>query len=81
MGIQLLTTPLHLVWCWLFVTYLNYGVIGCAIATNITFYLNFLLITVYVSLYEKDISEAWFWPNKDCFIGLIDYENGIMTME
>ena len=49
------------------------GVVGIGIATNLTFFLNAFVITLYVSYYEQDIHEAWFFPNKYCFYGIVDY--------
>jgi len=48
------------------------GYKGTAIATALSYTLSLVSITIYVSL-SKDIREAWFTPNRNCFNGLWDY--------
>ena len=44
--IQAVTLVLHLLWCWLFITVLDWRETGAAIATNITYILNMIAIDV-----------------------------------
>lgn len=41
--VQLFTLVLHFFWCWLFVDKLDGKVVGVAMATNITYILNFII--------------------------------------
>jgi Na+-driven multidrug efflux pump len=73
MIIIITTTCLHSVWCYIFVFVFDLHVIGVAMATNLTAFLNLVGLTTYVSFFEKDLQDAWFWPNKDCFKGILEY--------
>ena len=42
--VQLFTLILHFFWCWLFVTKMDGREVGAAMATNITYILNFIII-------------------------------------
>jgi len=44
-----ITMVLHIVWCYVFVNVLGLEYKGVAIATSITYFSNFLLLTVYLS--------------------------------
>lgn len=46
MMVQLCTICIHPLWCYLFVEHLNFGVTGCAIAQNITYTLQLMIIIV-----------------------------------
>ena len=73
MIIQIFTSSLHYLWCYIFVSIMNLNIMGTALAMNITAFSNAMLITVYVTYFQPDLREAWFWPDKDCFQGLLDY--------
>ena len=60
------TSAFHLGWCYLFVFYLNWGVIGAATATLVTYFSNFLIITLYC-MYDKEVKRCFFFFNKDSF--------------
>lgn len=49
MLIQGLTLPLHILFCYLFVNKAGYGIFGVALATNLTFFINFLFVFIAVS--------------------------------
>ena len=72
MLIQILTLPLHYFLCTIFVDKYDWGIKGTTLASNITMLLNLILITTYSS-YDKDLEEAWFWPNKHSVEGLGSY--------
>ena len=58
----------HIIMCYLFVFTFGFGVVGASISTCITFWLNLIIITVYVSLKEGVTPEgSWFFFNKDSF--------------
>jgi MATE family multidrug resistance protein len=74
MYIQAATMILHCVWCYLLVFNYDLGVTGASIATCITYWLNLILITVYVT-YKSGVVEpiSWHFPNKDSFVGWGEY--------
>ena len=74
MYIQLVMMILHFFWCYLFVFYLEYGLVGSAIATTITYISNFLATTLILTFKEGIIpKESWHFFNADSFICLIKY--------
>ena len=44
--VQLVTLVLHFFWCWLFVIKMGGREVGAAMATNITYILNFIIIEI-----------------------------------
>jgi len=66
MIVQLITMFFHGLWCYLFVHVGGLGFKGTSLATCVTYCLNLVIISIYVSC-SKDLKEAWFLPNKDCF--------------
>lgn len=72
MYISTLTAGIHYYWCNLFIYHYGLGVKGAAIATSITYFCDFALITLYVGRIGC-LKESWFLPNKDCFKGLTDF--------
>lgn len=58
MYVQLIATAFHVLWCWLFISYLNMEVAGAAIALNISYIFSFLLGEGYVRVigYKKSFS-------------------------
>jgi Na+-driven multidrug efflux pump len=53
MGTMMITTPLHLLWCYLSINYFKLELAGVIIATIMTYFSNFALITLYCVL-NKD---------------------------
>mmetsp|Transcript_107060 Transcript_107060/g.148110 ORF Transcript_107060/g.148110 Transcript_107060/m.148110 type:complete len:147 (-) Transcript_107060:60-500(-) len=52
---QSITAALHFLWLWLFITYLDLGVVlGAAIALNMTYCLTFLNQTIYCSIIKRE---------------------------
>lgn len=68
------TTFLHLGWCYLFVAYLKMDIVGASIATSITYFLQFVMITVYCSK-VKELKKSFFLPTKETFRDLGEYLN------
>ena len=69
---QLVATPLHLLWCWLFVIRLEMGIKGLGIALIVT---NFGLLAMVegYSLCVSRIRESLFCPDKHTFTGWKEY--------
>ena len=61
--IQLLVVPIHIGFCYLFVTKMGMGVVGAAWAHNITATCTILFLLTYASLL-KAIKDAWYFPKK-----------------
>lgn len=80
MWIQLMCTVLHYLWCYLFVNKFQLDIKGTALATTLTYFLNFIVTTLYVSTI-KELRPAWFLPNRNSFRGLCEYlKLGIPTV-
>ena len=62
----------HIPFCYYMIYKANQGITGLAIATNATYFLIFILITVYSS-FLTEIQDAWFLPNLDTFYNLGAY--------
>ncbi len=82
MLIQAVATGMHIIWCYIFVDYLDLGARGAGIASSISFFTLMICLYKYTELkLESYIKEkAWFSPfqadsKADCFDkkGLIDY--------
>lgn len=55
MCIQIVTTTIHSVYCYLFIEYLGLGVAGAAYASTITALSNLVFIHIYVTYFLDDI--------------------------
>lgn len=66
MVIQIGTTLLHILWCYLLTSKTQDAVRGTALATTLTHAINFVCFALYTSL-QPEIKEAWFLPNRECF--------------
>ena len=63
---MIVTSILHLVWCYLLTFYWTYDIRGVAYATVFTFFLNFSIITIY-SRRDKEVRKAFFFFTKESF--------------
>lgn len=63
---MIITSLLHLVWCYLLVFYWTFDVLGVSLATLITFALNFGITTLY-STRDKELKKSFFWFTKESF--------------
>jgi MATE family multidrug resistance protein len=70
--IQLLVVPIHIGFCYLFVTKMGMGVVGAAWAHNITATCTILFLLTYASLL-KAIKDAWYCPKKQTFYNLKEF--------
>lgn len=59
--LQSCVIPVHLICCWLFISKLEFGIEGAAIASNFTAFLTLIGQIVYVSK-KKVVGEAWYIP-------------------
>jgi len=71
---MIITSIMHLVWCYLFVFYIDLDVVGVAVATLITLVLNFMITSVYARR-DKFLKKSFFWFSKDSFKDLNEYLN------
>ncbi|CDW85568.1 na+-driven multidrug efflux pump [Stylonychia lemnae] len=62
----------HLLCLYLIFNFLKIGIFGAALATICTFFMNFLISTIYCAM-QSDLKESFFFPNKECFTDLWDY--------
>jgi MATE family multidrug resistance protein len=72
MFIQIITACLHLFWCYLFVHVFYWDITGVAIATFITYFSNFVIVTIYCYL-DKSLKDMYFFLTKDTFNELLDF--------
>jgi len=73
MVIQLVTTTLHIVWSYIFITYFEMKLVGTAISNTLTAVLNLATILIYTSYNLPELKEAWFFPGRDSFTHLGEY--------
>jgi len=66
------STVLHPLWCWLFVTYLSLDTLGCGISMIISATIGATLSQLYIH-YANPLPEAYFPMNSDCFEGWAEY--------
>jgi len=66
---MIVTSTLHFGWCYLFVFIFNWEIIGVSLATIITYFSNFALITFYCKYgtKDKDIKKSFFFVTKESF--------------
>jgi len=69
MIVQLICTVLHILWCYIFVDVLDFGVRGAGFATVVTWFINLIATVVLVRFFttERLRKEAWFLPTRACF--------------
>ena len=48
------------------------GIVGASVGTIITYFVNFVIITVYCML-SNDLKGSFFFPTRECFDDLWDY--------
>jgi len=60
MTVHILVIPFHIVWCEIFVYKLGYGMIGCAMAINVTYILCFIVLCILVKFVpDEEVKKAW----------------------
>lgn len=69
---MMVTSALHLVWCYLLTFYWTFDIEGVALATCLTLFLNFSIVTIY-SKRDKDVSKSFFFFTKESFEELGSY--------
>ena len=80
--VQLITTVLHALWIYIFVFLFDIEMDGIAIATWITYMLNYAIWVIYIYFNRSIVKEgSWHWINKDSFTGIIEYlKYGVPSM-
>ena len=58
MVIQIMTTGLHFLWCYIYIDYMELGLKGSGLAMTTTYSLNFILVQGYAWL-QPDLQEYW----------------------
>lgn len=72
MIINVTTSCLHFGWCYLLVIVAGMEIVGAALAMTITYFTNFVAVTIYcVSC--RDLRTSFFFPNADTFRSLGAY--------
>lgn len=61
-----------MVWCWLFIIKMEYGILGCGFAMALTCIIEFISVTILAHSVER-IQPALFWPNRESFNGWGEY--------
>lgn len=62
---QAISMAFHPVWCYLFMSVCDYGIIGIGIAGVITD-LSVLLQNIGYHYYLQDLRPSFFWPDRRC---------------
>ncbi|CAI2365570.1 unnamed protein product [Moneuplotes crassus] len=71
---QIFNLLLHPIWLYIFVSAFSLSVSGVAIATSITYFMNYLVPVIYVTFKKDSVREnSMHWINKDSFVGLWQY--------
>jgi len=73
MTIQLITTPMHAIWSYIFVIRLGLGLTGTALSSMITTVINTIVIHLYVYFKLPQFKEAYFFPTRDSIRGMREY--------
>ena len=72
MSVIIVTSILHMLWCYVFVVYLDWSVYGLSMAVNVTQITNYLW-SLYLLRTLEEIKPAFFPITKRTFEGLWDY--------
>ncbi|TNV79111.1 hypothetical protein FGO68_gene194 [Halteria grandinella] len=77
MAIQLISTFLHIFWCWLLTDKMGMGIKGPGLANIITNLVNLVAVHIYTKRFTdtKVSKEAYIMPTRECFdlVGLLEY--------
>lgn len=71
--ILILSILMHPLWCYLFINFLDKGVLGAGYALLASQSSNMIVSTLYIHFSNVMPSESYFCINKDCFLGWSDY--------
>lgn len=72
MYIILLTTVLHMLWCYIFVIVFKLGFLGVCYATDLTWLLDFFLLSGYIQ-FSGCCVDSWYCPGKEAFKGWFNF--------
>ncbi|CDW78835.1 transparent testa 12 protein [Stylonychia lemnae] len=72
MIVNILTSCLHFLWCYLLVMVAGLDISGAALATTITYFSNFIIVTIYCAN-SPDLKDSFFFPDRETFKDLGDY--------
>jgi len=61
---QLIVLPIHILMCYIFIMYLDFGVFGAAIAGVISSFLH-LMAMAFMAWTTRGVQEALFWPTRE----------------
>ena len=71
MIITCFTASLHSLWCYIFIYWMEYGLIGAGFAIGVTQLLNFVLVTLYIHYYDKCPESSSYFPKESFDFQLI----------
>lgn len=64
MIVTLITAIYHPLWCYIFIIYFGFGLVGAGISMGITQLLNFIMICIYIHKMNPH-PDTYFYPNED----------------
>ena len=71
---MIITSALHFLWCYLFVFVWQWDIVGVSMATLISYFLNFAIITLYCMCQrDETVRKSFFFFTKDSFRDLKQY--------
>jgi len=70
--VQVFTTVLHFIWCYLFITVWKLEVVGAALALDVTYILNWILLDMYIH-FSGVCGKTWVTPDRRIFQNLGEY--------
>lgn len=63
----------HVVILYVLVDVCGWGIYGCSWGTVITYFINFVVVTIYCGWMRPDLKESFFFPTRECFDDLWEY--------
>jgi MATE family multidrug resistance protein len=71
---QIVSISLHPIWCYLIITHTSLGIMGCAVAQDITYSLQFVLILIYLRFAESEELQACVkFPSMDSLVNMHEF--------
>ena len=67
-----ITCMFHLAFAYYIIIHLGYGLMGAAISSAFTYFLNVTIVTIKCS-YNSALNESFFLPDRSSFDGLSEY--------
>lgn len=68
----IITSVIHIIWSYLLVIHFKLEILGVGIATILTYFLNFIIISIYCR-FDKEICSGFFFFTRDSFSNIGEY--------